>query len=294
MTFAKESTLPTVYLGLPVWQHSAWPKQWFGRSVAEAPQLASYSRQLNSIEGNTSFYSLPSSEQVQAWAEQVPNDFKFSFKLHQSITHKMGLKHCDAIVAEQLEHLSLMGDKLGVVMIQLPASFGPAQLPILDRFLAALSSSITLSVEVRHLEFFRKGEAEIALNQCLIKHGVNRIIMDTRALFTGEADSELTRDVRTKKPKVPVNVIATGDTPIVRFVGNNKEQDNARCLQPWIRKVHEWRLAGKTPYVFIHRPDNKDAPWTMQQFITMYNQAYPATPLPQLHFANERQADLFA
>lgn len=120
------------------------------------------------------------------------------------------------------------------------------------------------------------------------------MIMDTRALFTGPSDSALTAEVRTKKPKVPVNVVATGNAPVVRFVGNNHDNDNAACLAPWVSKCHQWRLEGRTPYIFFHRPDNKDAPWLAAQFIDLYNQRYPAHALPSFQPGQvPTQSDLF-
>ncbi|GFD67998.1 hypothetical protein KUL118_20060 [Tenacibaculum sp. KUL118] len=177
--------------------------------------------------------------------------------------------------------LSPLKEKLGAMMLQLPATFGPEKLSVLDTFLAALPQELNVAVEVRHLAFFAKGDEEKALNQLLIRHGANRIIMDTRALFTGSLDAgginrrAMLKEVREKKPRVPVNVIATGHTPIVRFVGNDVDDDNQRCLLPWVKKVKQWQSEGKDVYFFCHRPDNKDAPWLAQQFIDLYNRGEP-------------------
>ena len=181
------------------------------------------------------------------------------------------LQHCEEEVAQQLSLLTPLKDKLGVMMLQLPASFGPDKLGVLEQFLAALPTELNVAVEVRHLAFFAKGDEEKALNQVLIRHNANRIIMDTRALFTGPCNNALLEEVRDKKPRVPVNVIATGSTPVVRFVGNDVDDDNLRCLTPWVKKVHQWLNDGKDVYFFCHRPDNKDAPWLAQQFIDLYN-----------------------
>ena len=178
-------------------------------------------------------------------------------------------------------------------MLQLPASFGPEKLSILDTFLAALPQELNVAVEVRHLAFFAKGDEEKALNQLLIRHDANRIIMDTRALFSGSLDAggadkrAMLEEVRQKKPRVPVNVIATGHTPIVRFVGNDIDDDNQRCLLPWVKKVKLWQSEGKDVYFFCHRPDNKDAPWLAQQFIDLYNAEEIAHRLDNLSIKNQ-------
>ena len=207
-----------LYIGLPMWQHSHWPNTWFANYPKSDNALSIYAQECNTVEGNTTFYSLPHQDAVIRWANSVNDDFRFTFKFHQNITHELNV-----------------------------------------------------AVEERHLAFFAKGDEEKALNQVLIRHNANRIIMDTRALFTGPCNNALLEEVRDKKPRVPVNVIATGSTPVVRFVGNDVDDDNLRCLTPWVKKVHQWLNDGKDVYFFCHRPDNKDAPWLAQQFIDLYN-----------------------
>ena len=288
--------LPPVYIGLPQWQHSRWPKHWFAEPAARQRGLFYYARQLNTIEGNTTFYSLPDMATVTKWAQDTPADFRFTFKLHQSITHSGALDPHHPAIAEQLALLQPLAGKLALVMVQLPASFAPQQLRQLDLLLAELTPHVNVAVEVRHLAFFSKGDEERALNQLLISHQANRVIMDTRGLFAGPADCELTAEVRTKKPKVPVNVIATGDKPVLRFVGGNDDTVNQEKLAPWIHKCHAWRQEGKTPFLFFHRPDNGDAPWLAAQFIRAYNRQYANHALPELCFPgieNHSQATLF-
>jgi uncharacterized protein YecE (DUF72 family) len=282
-----------LYIGLPMWQHSHWPSTWFANYPKSDNGLSLYAKECNTVEGNTTFYSLPHQDAVARWCDSVPDHFRFTFKFHQNITHVHQLQHCDEEVAQQLSLLSPLKEKLGVMMLQLPASFGPEKLPILDTFLARLPQDLNVAVEVRHLAFFAKGGEEKAFNQLLIRHSANRIIMDTRALFTGSLDAggnnrrAMLEEVREKKPRVPVNVIATGHTPIVRFVGNDVDDDNHRCLLPWVKKVKIWQREGKDVYFFCHRPDNKDAPWLAQQFIDLYNNDDPSLVLNNLSIKSQ-------
>lgn len=285
------SDLPPVYVGLPMWQHSQWANTWFAGLPKAPSQLHHYANECNTVEGNTTFYSLPHADAVARWANSVGPDFSFTFKFNQQITHVHQLQHCEDEVEEQLALLAPLKHQLGMMLVQLPASFGPDKLALLAHFLELLPRDISVAVEVRHPQFFAKGEAEKAFNQLLIKQGANRIIMDSRALFTGPEDTDVLKEVRTKKPRVPVNVIATSDKPMVRFIGNDNDADNAKCLSPWPQKVHQWRLEGKTPYFFCHRPDNKDAPWLAQQFIDMYNQRFADTPLPNLSIKQQPTQD---
>ncbi|AXR05946.1 DUF72 domain-containing protein [Salinimonas sediminis] len=285
--------LAPIHIGLPVWQHSSWASRWFCEPAARQQNLTYYARQLSSIEGNTTFYSLPEPATVCGWRDKVPDHFRFTFKLHQAISHT-AIPGADLpLLDRQIALFSLLEHKLGAVLLQLPAQFDPSQLSQLGRLLDYLNDRWPIAVEVRHPAFFAKGREEQQLNRLLLEAGANRMIMDTRALFSGPSDSPLTGEVRLKKPRVPVNVIATAEHPVVRFVGSNDEQTNRSKLQPWVHKCHQWRQQGKTPYLFLHRPDNKDAPWLAQLFVQLYNQAYPDSALPEPVKPGSTQERLF-
>lgn len=66
--------------------------------------------------------------------------------------------------------------RIGQYWLQLPAAFGPRELPALWQFLDALPATFTYGVEVRHPCFFDKGEDEQRLNRGLHARGVNRVI----------------------------------------------------------------------------------------------------------------------
>lgn len=278
------NSLPSVYIGVPQWQHQRWPADWFNDTGARKNMLGHYARQLNSVEGNTTFYSLPSEETVQRWIELTPPEFRFNFKVHQTVTHSGALDPFHPDIEKQLTLLAPLKQKLGMLMLQFPASIGPQSLTAIDEMLGQFPGDLSLGVEVRHPTFFQKGDAEQQFNRLLIEKRVNRVIMDTRGLFANPPLDELTAEVQRKKPKLPVNVIATGMQPVVRFVGGTDDDANTRCLQPWIGKCHQWRQEGRTPYMFFHRPENGDAPWLAAEFIDVYNTRYPEHALPALTF----------
>lgn len=92
---------------------------------------------------------LPSPRAVAHWVEDTPDDFRFLFKLPRTITHDRRLRQSEAEVGEALRVLEPLGERASPVSIQLPASFGPEQLPILARFLSGLPAEWQWAVEVR-------------------------------------------------------------------------------------------------------------------------------------------------
>src|SRR5262245_55999561 len=139
-------------------------KSWIGRLFPPGTKhgdfLARYAEVFNTVEGNTTFYALPTPETVARWREQVPDTFRFCFKFPREITHDKLLVGAQAEVATFLARVAPLEHKLGTLMLQLPPRFGPGQLATLAQFLAALPAEFHYAVELRHDLFFAAGIEE--------------------------------------------------------------------------------------------------------------------------------------
>ena len=85
--------------------------------------------------------------------KRTPDHFSFSLKLPREITHEYGLRRGSApLVAEFCERARLLGQKLGVTLVQLPPQFEatPENLSALREFLPLLPRDMRFSVEFRH------------------------------------------------------------------------------------------------------------------------------------------------
>ncbi len=255
-----------LYLGCPQWSNTAWKGNLFSSQSKNADMLSEYAQYFNSVEGNTSFYADPAPSTILRWANSVPDDFKFTFKFHRRFSHELKLTNVQSELSAWFDLFAPILAKTGQIMLQLPSAFGPNDLAKLAQFIRLLPKELTFGVEVRHRAFFQKGQAEIALNQLLIANNINRIAMDTRALFAVNATTEALIDAQQKKPQLPVHAIATGEQPLVRFVIADLKHDYQSFYQPWLRKITQWLNEGKTPYVFFHTADNQAAPLLARQF----------------------------
>lgn len=261
-------------LGLAMWSHSNWQESVYGHGIKQAERLARYATIFNTVEGNTSFYATPAQQTVMNWHSATPDDFRFTFKLPQTITHQKLLQYCGQELKDFFQVMAPLIDKTGIWKIQLPAYFGPENLPVLAQFLNQVPQGLTYGVEVRHAAFFAKGEAERALNRLLIDKKVNRIIMDSRPLFALPPSNAAIIDAHKKKPRVPVHAIATANHPVVRFIGqaddavarlaqqgaSDLSKDNDAFFDNWLAQLPQWLTEGREPYLFIHTPDNETAP----------------------------------
>lgn len=260
-------------------------RDWVGRYLpAETPvgrELAAYARICNAVEGNTTFYATPDPETVAKWRESVPEGFRFMFKLPRVVTHERRLRDCTAEVTSFVARMEPLVDRLGPFCVQLPASFGPESMGVLEQFMGALPSAFAWAVEVRHADFHFGGGAERPLNDLLHSVGANRVMLDSRALFSGPRVTSEEIETFGRKPRLPVRAVATGTQPVVRFIGRTDEEANAGFWEPWVMRVVRWIEAGLEPLVFLHTPDNAVAPALARRFHADVAAALPdLDPLP--------------
>lgn len=277
-----------------MWANADWRGSLYPAYGSQDATLVDYARVFSAVEGNTTFYSgEPRADIVSAWARQAPPGFRFCFKLPASLTHERRLRDVEAELDSFLASLAPLQDRLGPVMVQLPRDFGPDELPQLDRLLARWPATIPCAVEVRHREFFHKGATEVVLNRLLISHGVDRVMLDVRALFSTPSlgDARLIK-AQGEKPKRPLHVISTGERPLVRFIAHVDEAINERYFEPWCERLILWIKQGKTPFLFVHTPDNRQAPQLARRLYAQLSRH--ATELPGLMpFPGEAQSTLF-
>ncbi|WP_456268693.1 DUF72 domain-containing protein [Kushneria sp. AK178] len=282
-----------LHLGLAMWANADWRGSLYGPYSNPSDSLPDYARVFSCVEGNTTFYSgAPREDVVDTWARQAPGDFRFCFKLPSALTHDQRLVGIEAEMGQFLERLAPLHDRLGPTMIQLPRDFGSDELPALAAVLERWPKALPCAVEVRHSEFFHKGAAEQALNRLLITHDVNRVMLDTRALFaTPAGDSAGLQQAQREKPRRPLHVLSTAAQPVVRFIGHFDDEINHARFTPWIEQLALWMEQGKSPVLFVHTPDNRAAPRLARAFHARLSERMALPALAP--FAGEHQESLF-
>lgn len=270
-----------LYLGCPVWANPQWKNLIFNSKLESSEFLANYSRYFNTVEGNTSFYADPSAHTVARWSEQSSDDFRFTLKVPKRLSHQFQQFQSEELQLWQ-DLIAPLSSKLALVHLQLPAFFSPDHLSWLKQMLNGLCSSYAVAVEVRHPVFFDKAEHEITLNRMLRDFACERVIFDSRALFSVPATTPALLDAQRKKPYLPVHAVALSQTPMVRFVGTDDMAVNQQHYQPWLNKVRQWLDEGKSPFCFFHSPDNLTAPLLARQFVLDLGIEHPIlAPWPQ-------------
>lgn len=216
----------------------------------------------NSVEGNTTFYGMPTLDTVRRWADEAMPGFRFALKFPRVISHERQLVGAESETKMFLSILEILyqADRLGPSFLQLSPSFSGAQFPALAAYLRELPEEFPFAVEVRHADYFDSGRYEQALDELVTRLQVDRALFDSRALHSAPPGDEHETEAQRRKPKSPLRQTVTGQRPMVRFVSRNSLEQSWPWLAEWVPIVADWIGRGLTPYMFVHTPDDLYAP----------------------------------
>ena len=301
MTLPVESPSLPYHLGCPVWACGDWVGKIFLSGAKKHEYLHQYSMAFNTVEGNSTFYGLPSAEAVRRWCDEALPGFRFALKFPRSISHDKQLVGAEPETRDFLSILELLlaADRLGPSFLQLSPDFSARQFPELAAYLRELPEEFPFALEVRHLDYFDEGPHEQALDELLRRLQIDRVIFDTRPLFSMRPRDESERTAQRRKPKSPVRQTVTGQHPLLRFVGNNEVETAQSWIEEWAPVVAQWMSAGLSPYIFTHTPDDQYAPELARAFHQALCRHVPGLlPLPPWRGeasqpVRERQRELF-
>ena len=142
--------MQNLHLGTLGWSYSFWKGKFYPDKTASKDFLAYYASRYDTVEVDSTFYRIPTQQAVTNWKNQTPADFKFSLKFPGVITHVKMLKNCERETNLFLERTSILGEKLGPLLLQFPPNFGVEHLPDLADFLQRLPRQNRYVVEVRN------------------------------------------------------------------------------------------------------------------------------------------------
>jgi uncharacterized protein YecE (DUF72 family) len=212
-----------------VYQH--WKDVFYPPEVKPPHWLEYYAEHFDAVELNVTYYNLPKRETFEHWRERTPDAFRFAIKGSRLITHYHRLHDVDDAVAEFFKHAAGLGDKLDVVLWQLPPRMH-ADPERLDAFcaLATRVSTVRHAFEFRDAAWFAPEVYAV-----LRRHGCALCVADSPTLRTPEE-------------------ITAGFT-YLRFHGGRVlygSEYSAEELEHWARRTRTWLRRGIDVYAFFN------------------------------------------
>src|SRR6267142_711757 len=198
-----------LHVGTSGYSYKEWKGNFYPEDLPAKEMLSYYSRRLPAVEINNTFYRLPQPTMIENWKEQVPENFRFSIKATQRITHIKRLKNCAEETKYLIDTAALLKERLGVVLFQLPPN-SKKDAERLKDFLALLAREQRSAFEFRHESWF---DDEI----------FDHLRAHNSALVTSDTDEK------------PLDqIISTSDWGYLRLRRTNYEED---ALRAWMDRV---------------------------------------------------------
>src|SRR5262245_51849095 len=142
-----------IWFGTSGFSYKEWRPSFYPEGLSEKQFLPYYSSQLNSVEIDYTFYRMPSAKTIEVWKAATPENFRFTLKASQQITHRQRLKVPSEALDYFLSVVPGLETRLGLVLYQLPPFFR-CDLQKLEAFLSVLPRGIRAAFEFRHDSWF--------------------------------------------------------------------------------------------------------------------------------------------
>lgn len=109
-----------LWIGTSGYSYSHWRGAFYPPELPSREQLRFYATVFNTVELNVTFYRLPRESTFKNWCQLSPPGFSFALKGSRLITHQKRLDDVAEAVAVFFDRAKLLGEKLRVVLWQLP------------------------------------------------------------------------------------------------------------------------------------------------------------------------------
>ena len=245
--------------GCSGWSYEFWRGKIYNYSEPPSNFLNVYSRIFDTVEIDSTFSAAQGQETVKKWYNSVPDNFLFSPKMPRKITHEEKLVKCEDDLVYFIKNISILGEKLGIILVQLPPNF-TFNLTVLESFLEMLPNVIKYAVEFRHISWFRKEVYDM-----LKKYNVIMVWSVIDYLKTPE--------------------IKTTENLYVRFLGNKsltkKELGELRINRhseviQWVERIKNHDSGNGTAFIYANNHYEGLSPDTIK--FVRYRLGMPAPP----------------
>jgi len=248
-----------IYIGTSGFSYKDWVGPYYPEGTPRQGWLEFYARDFPVTELNFSYYRVPSASTLERLAAKTPDDFVFTLKAHQDMTHnREGNEEVFAEFVDSLQPLIESG-KFGCILAQFPWSF-KADEEGLDylRFLRQQLSDLPVVIEFRRRDWIRGETFEF-----LEEHDLGFCCVDQPRI----------------KSLIPPVAVATSSIAYVRFHGRNAKKwwqhkeawerydytYSEEELEEWVPKIRKLEEKADNTFVFANNHWEGQAVQTARQ-----------------------------
>ena len=228
-----------LYVGTSGYSYKEWKGSFYPEALPAKEMLSYYATRLKAVELNNTFYRMPQPSMIESWRNQVPEDFRFSVKAPQTITHFRRLNNATPQTQLMLKTVAALEGRLGAVIFRLPENM-KKDLKRLEMFLKELPADTPAVFDFRHPTWFDDEVVELLRSQ--------------KRVFCMSDIEDLPESYTYK----------TADWGYVRL---RRERYTKAELVKWVKRIkaQNW----KETYVFFKHEDEGTGPKLAAQFAAL-------------------------
>jgi len=262
---------PGLYLGTSSFTAAGWEGSFYPKGMQSRDFLSYYATQFATVEVDSTFYGCSSARTVNNWADRTPEDFIFSVKVPQIISHEKALVGCDSEIEEFVKTMDVLGAKLGSMVFQFPFfdrwKFAKQDgfLAVLAPFLKKLPADHKFAIEIRNKHWLDSRFTDV-----LREFNVALTLTDTSCV------------PRPWEMKEKFDLI-TADFTYVRWLGDRKgiEEQTRTCdkaivdregdLKNWVELFRQFVFRNLKIFAYANNHYAGHGPATVKQFWNIWN-----------------------
>ncbi|MBS1787098.1 MAG: DUF72 domain-containing protein [Acidobacteria bacterium] len=254
-----------IHIGTQGWNYNDWVGAFYPCGSRATEFLDLYVRAFDTVEIDSSFYAIPSEASIKSWNNRAPNGFTYSLKLPRQITHEQRLHNSEEILVQFCERIRPLGEKLAMVLIQLPPDLSARSWLAFEKFVGILPADIRFAVEFRDSSWVIEPTIDRVLD-LLSKHEVAIALVEGQWVQRGLWFQLLDR------PTSPLAYVRwMGPRTLTEF--SHVQIDRNRELQEWTEGFKFLYQRVKTMYGYFSNYFQGHSPASANQFKRMIGQA---------------------
>ena len=112
-----------INVGCSGWFYKHWKGTFYPDDIPQKAWFPYYANKFDTVELNNPFYGWPKENVLKQWYTKSPEEFMYTFKVNQSITHLKRFKETEELTRDFYKIAKTMKHKMGCFLFQLPPSF---------------------------------------------------------------------------------------------------------------------------------------------------------------------------
>lgn len=227
------------YIGTSGWSYENWQETFYPANLKRWEWFGYYQKKFSTAELKATFHRTLPKTTFKNWYRKTSENFLFSLKMNQEITHKEKLAKPLETLPPFFKQVEGLEEKCGPILIQLPHDLKFEEEKVRNFIEELKTYPYKFTIEPRHKSWFQDNVYNL-----LEKYNIALTIAESPSFPSAQK-------------------ITSEDFVYVRLHGKNSlysSSYNREELKRWAGRLKRWEKSGRDVYVYFNNNENANAP----------------------------------